>query len=505
MITRRALTLLYVLIAMIPIALTLILLVGGLGVRLADYQPIWVDELVYWHESATFDAVGFDGGYYTSGETPARASFTHFGAHGFGFAALMGGLARPFAWSYHTVPILNAFMLSAALALYLGVTRPRGVALWIAAAAIAAWYPLTLYLALTMQETFHHAVAAVLAAGFAILLRAEPSPRARHSVIVVEIVVLVIASLVRVTWSLAFFPLFLLAVPAAPDGYGQRRRWFSAFVIAFGIVAVSAGVYLWTTGVYSGGFLGVWTRELGRARFFGVSLIANNMLNNLALLVRGNPLEIVLRAQLIALGALSLISLVQAGRTHGRRGILPARDAALFAFLLGTVLILQSALYDVFDWRDYRVFAPLVFLGLLVLIARGRWRIAGLLLALNLLALPSYWGVFNNFHLPKYTFERTRIAAFGDATAAGIVYEADAPSAWCNTLLTSFYTPELLALPPGIGFASSDGIRNTDAPLRSRYLLLRDDDWTWAQRTTRMEWLTETAIGAIYLNLDADC
>ncbi len=85
------------------------------GAEFRNYTPRWSDEVYNWHPVATFRAVGFDGGYYTSNERPAAISFIHFYAHGRGHPILLGTLGRLLGWEYNSGPILNTVIVTLAI------------------------------------------------------------------------------------------------------------------------------------------------------------------------------------------------------------------------------------------------------------------------------------------------------------------------------------------------------------------------------------------------------
>ena len=78
-----------------------------LGADLHDYVPTNRDGIDYWHEILTFSEHGFSGGQYSVNDVPAKASFTHFGAHGPIVPMIYGTFAYMAGWEYYTMPILN--------------------------------------------------------------------------------------------------------------------------------------------------------------------------------------------------------------------------------------------------------------------------------------------------------------------------------------------------------------------------------------------------------------
>ena len=58
-------------VSVIPALVAGLMIASNPGAEILDYTPQWSDEVYNWHQVATFRAVGFDGGYYTSNERPA--------------------------------------------------------------------------------------------------------------------------------------------------------------------------------------------------------------------------------------------------------------------------------------------------------------------------------------------------------------------------------------------------------------------------------------------------
>ena len=78
---------------------------------------------------------------------------------------------------------------------------------------------------------------------------------------------------------------------------------------------------------------------------------------------------------------------------------------------------------------------------------------------------------------------------------------------WCNTVLTVEYPPELLALPPGIGFSTILGVQPEElgSRLRSQYVLVDQETYTRLSRHARLDYLGPTPIGNLYRNRDSGC
>ena len=85
--------------------------------------PVWSDELDYWRNLFTWDAVGFHTGYNGLLEEFARVGT--LGAHGFTAVMLYGWFVKLFGLGYHTIVLANAVWVSLGAAAYCGLMRPR--------------------------------------------------------------------------------------------------------------------------------------------------------------------------------------------------------------------------------------------------------------------------------------------------------------------------------------------------------------------------------------------
>jgi len=159
------------------------------------------------------------------------------------------------------------------------------------------------------------------------------------------------------------------------------------------------------------------------------------------------------------------------------------------------------ALYDVHDWRDFRVIAPHMLLALLVLIACGAldWfrRYATIGLIAGLFAIVQ----FDKFHQPRVEFEPSKVTAFGEQ-AAKVMRFVPGASAWDNTMLIDMHlmdSQQLMAMPPGIGLSTVNFWEQQAWPPRSKYVLLTRDQADMLGIPDFMHKVAETELGDIYM------
>ena len=211
-----------------------------LGQRLADFHPVETDAVMYWHQIKTFVAVGFSGGYYTVGEEPAAASFTHFYAWGPWYIALYGLIGKAVGWNLWSPMLFDAGAVTLALVGGLLLIRPNIGRLALMLIVLLTCWPLHLYLPIAMQEPFHYAVAIMLAGIFYRLLALEG--KVPHWLLGAALVVILGAALVRPTWALLLLPLATIIVEKRSHGCATGGSWVRQVVRYWPLLVAGAVV-----------------------------------------------------------------------------------------------------------------------------------------------------------------------------------------------------------------------------------------------------------------------
>ncbi len=459
-------------------------------------HPVWADEIVYWHEIASVRAVGLNSGYYTFEELPAPAAYTHFDTHGPVFPLLMAAITAPFPWHYTSMVWFNLAFMVLALSVFAALTRGRNPAA-IAAVIATAWV-LLLFLPYSMQEALHGAVAIAAAAVFYVQLNGRLDRRARLA----AALFFWIMSLIRLTWLVLLLPLLLLDA--------RTTRQLLSGVILVGVASMlSLLLYSAWSAPYPYGFLAALTSA--DSPLLAIRLLVENASVNIRRVRVGDPIELLVRYQVVVmLIALLIAALIRRGRLRQLRAWLPLSQTEIAFHLLnlGVLVCMQVIIYDVWDWRDTRVMAPHLLTSLLVLVLFNRYRLAGLLIVMNLILLPSFvssYGIFaanakESFGIGEVPRNQMadHITAFADSLSGLVVYDPNAASAWCNTLLASGLYPEMVGVPAGIGI-SVGWVFRPEKPPRSRYLLLSDPQAAFVEQAALVV-LAETSRGTLYLN-----
>ena len=192
----------------------------------------------------------------------------------------------------------------------------------------------------------------------------------------------------------------------------------------------------------------------------------------------------------------------------------------LVGFYTATIMF-----HETLGGHDYRVMAPHLLFSLLLLVMFKRYVLVLPIIAVSLFYLPA---MNHTYQWKEPNFNRIVHQQFVDWESImgnDIVFDPDAESAWCNTVVTSWFYVLDAAGHPGMVLAIDEGIGLSwafdwvfpgfDLPVpddykipesfQSRYLILTNADYeTWGQHLN-LQRLERAPEGAVYLNLDADC
>jgi hypothetical protein len=316
-----------------------------------------------------------------------------------------------------------------------------------------------------------------------------------------------------------------------PDGAGMGLRLSAAVVVACVVlvllqVEVPAGFLLTLAAFWKGRRLDRLGVVLGSVCLCAVLYFVHS---DVLIAVQLGPYFLVaLKAAL--LGALlwlnrDVVKNVLLGLAY-LLGLQDCRRPYMFAGLnLGLLLLAVVTLYDVLDWRDYRVVAPHLLLSLLVMATGPARRWAVRVALVNLLFAPLFAPQFETSHRIRVDAKRTAEVVID--LRPYLAYDPAADSPWANTLLV----PEVdlsnrVRVPAGVGVCwvvpFSGGGRLTlpaDSPYfvaiqhvgadwlalppKSRYVFAAPGTVSrW--RGCRLRLLKELRQGNLYLNVDEE-
>ncbi len=481
-----------------PVAIASLLLAVFCGGGLWDCAPVWHDEVWYYNEISVFRTAGWQGGYTVSHEWPAKVAAVRFGSHGPFFPALYGAITRFTGLPLAVIPLLNAGFLLLASAFWVACCRPTMRQAALAAFLMVTFWPLMLYVPTSMQEVLHLAIGIALAGLTVQLIR---RPRNRF-VLGAALILVVAASQLRVTWSLVIVPLLWVA-------YRPRtgRQWLLVLGTACLLIGGLFLESMLTTAPYPN-FVADLTARAKESPLAALGMVTVHALKGVVRYfgpTKDTLVQVGMRYQTLMIVGAAVYFLRHPPRVSCDRESAGATDTNTvcgFVLLnLACVVGFVMVLYDVFDWRDYRVVAPHLLLALLVLVGcdvqgwmRGYATVAVLLAAF---AIPQ----FVKFHRPRVEFAASTVAQFSQQVAGAIEYQPGG-SGWDNTLLIDIdplKSPLLAGLPGGIGVSVVNYWDRQAWPPQSKYVLLSKELAARLGIPPTMHKVAHTELGDVYV------
>jgi len=480
---------LYIVLVLLPILLTFIL-VGLQGLRLINFHPAEIDEIVYQQEIATFKDHGFQGGYFSIDELVSKAGFTPFGAHGPVYAVFYGSLGKIFGWQVSSAPFYNLAVISLALIAFLWLTRPDRKQTFFLILLLGLFWPFLYYIPSVMQESLHYALA-ILIAGF--LIRFSKDAHPPFGLKIFATAVLIFASTLRLTWVIAAFPIFIL--------FSAKRTRKSIVISIIAAVLFSlamASLYSWWVSAYQVGFLYQLMQQTTFPDFF--NLLARHLSENIGLYFRSREitkLEIFFHYQYLAVLVLYLIT------RRGKTGLAKSN-----LFILSVAFLLTLLFYDIYDLRDLRSLAPFLLAGVLSLAFfsyRGLFRILlSVYLPACLLSAGFFYQLYSESvasHLSTNDYPMEK--SFAD-TIENLQWKRGEPR-WCNSLLAGYpMYNEVRLLPPGIGL-NLMLTEPQEINVRSHYVFVAKDIYEINESLTSCKALVEDAERVFCVRVDDGC
>ncbi len=490
--------------AMLLLILTPAIVAMGLlyhfqGVGMSRLLPIWSDEILYWHQAQSFSVAGFNSGYYTVAGVTAPLGTPYY-TWGVFIPALYGGWAALFGWGLASIPMINLLVLTLSLVFLVIVTRPTSVQSLTLFALLATFSPFIIWSPSSLMAVLQLGLAVGLAVGFWVLLRSGAGTPRR--VLIALLLGIALASLVRVWWAMLYLPVLLLVLPS--------WRWWRVLLMGLVSAVLMLALAVLTYGMmapFPNWLSDVFASENSRT-------LLENIRNNLKHFRQGNILEITLRWQVLSVMAALAASfpLILWLALRAGRALRPLiAEFGVYAYMLLGGWAFVMIVYETFEWRDFRILAPLLLMVLVLLALRGRYWVVLGVVASMLWLMPEtliVYDLWSGWHTD--TEKHNAYFAWENELDKVLQYEPNAPSQWCNTLWHTMHylfvpTSTLLAVDAGIGLTSPLFLDDYAVPSRSRYLMLDDRTYEQIAPDVDVSLLRAVPDGGLYLNHAAMC
>jgi len=413
--------------------------------------PCWSDELAYWHEVLSFSQKGLDFGYYSMNEV--LPTFFSFGTHGFGAVTVYAMFGKIFGWKAYSLVIANTFFMSLAFLLLITLIKISNKSLLLICVFCLTYTPLILFSATSMTELLNFSV---LIMYFGLLQMYMKREGKKWPVILVLFCTAI--SCIRIIYIILFLPVLFKR--------NQKFKFDLKFLILFVLWIAYSGLLFVLNNHFVSPYPDSFLYELFSSNSIPdfvsnfVSHFAENTLN-LINPVSENIIQVLQRYFLLIF---ILICLVKSNIIQSKFKKIEIDYFSVFLILF-LFLLVNIAAYDVFDWRDYRVLAPVLFGSILYLILNEKSPVIVSSIVFNtigivfLLISPQ---VVESFQTGRYS------KPLGNPLLNRIEYTAHPISRFYNTLvIQQLNTNTVLNIPAGIGISYSDVLSDK---LRSRYI-----------------------------------
>ena len=500
---------LIILMAALPALMVTIIINTENKVPLTHFIPVSpTDQNEYWHQIATFNLAGFNGGYYTHLEQTAPIAQSRFGVHGPFYIVLISALSKITGWSYSTPIFLNMAFLALGFIVFATLSKLSNIQIVLAGLTLCLFPPVLMYLPTAMQESFQQMVGIIFAAIFGISLVYKGKLNFWKKVAAIAFTFLV--SLIRPSWGLLFFPLFALYFPK------NLKKQIIAFFISL--------IFLLVVVLLLGLFItpGNNTVSQAIAQFVpgfrsGLKFLFNTISDNLKIYFSiSNIPQMVFRLEymLILIFTLAFAIFFLRKKKEGSTAQIPLdvdlRLNIFFFLIISPIILWSFTLY--FIKNDVRFIAPYFLLIFFLLIINKRYFFVIPFVLINLLMLPASFSLTTYPIGNNFTYSNEKIIATKQIMDQSIHFDARQTNAWCNTILVpiTLYDYRISQIPAGIGISyvlNNNGVDKITFPIKSKYVLLTSQQSNELDHTAleQLEYLAKFPDSILYINKKAAC
>lgn len=434
-------------------------------------QPVWSDEISYWHEIFSFSKCGFKTGYYGMEEMLPKIGC--FGTHGFFQSLFYFPFAKIFGWGNNSIVIANLIFTIVCFSLLLFLIRPsmkQSIFLTI----LYIFYPSILFFAATsMTEILNYGLLSLFFVFFYKYYKTEDKKR-KNLFLILMLLIGTLCSFYRIIYVVLFLlPTLILC----------KFKFSKKFVILLPSWLIFSGAIYFINSLFTAPYpSGVLYNVMNSGSLkMSTHLILINVKENLIRLFdlkTGENIEVFQRILYLFLIVLYFSLIFFKAKTKKSKKdflTLSFRNKFDEFYLMQVILLLLPlcivvTIYDVYGYRDYRSLSPFLFASLLNLILFKRNLVLKVLTPvfilfffMNIVFLPSCFCVKEDARYnsdQKYNLKI--INEF-------VKYDVNENDPFKNTILTDNFNFYLWSnVEPGIGIEFG----SLNDHLRSKYLLL---------------------------------
>jgi len=436
------------------------------GGRLQNFMPSYSDEIDYFMEINTavkrglFDAhSGYSGNY--TGEY-AVAKFLNYGNHGIFVLIPYYLVGIVFGWNYFSPIIANSVILTASFFCFFFITKNIRKTL-VSMVFTLTFIPLILYFGTIMVEITFFAFSVILAALF---YNYKKNPSRKNEII--YIIVVSFACLMRITNLVFFIPVII-----------DNSKSIKSFIIyTFSAVGLSGLLFMISnlfTAVYPVGFLNLLINSVKSGNIIeSARIFAYHFVNTSLLFVNPFKEHIILVLMRYFMITFCLISLFEAFYTFDFKRFRCEKREKInkthlsFSLVTGSMILLTCLFYEVSDWKDFRVFAPILLF--VSLGAQLRYRKALLSTALSIAV--SFIFLLNIGLLKEHAVHYNNTSPVRDI-ARHVKYNPDGDR-WENTVIANAF---VLNYDPGINVLylrsyTVNNLKSDISKIKTKYIFL---------------------------------
>lgn len=310
--------------------------------------PTLNDEIGYWRELYCFSKAGFNYGS-SSFLISSQAQLGPFGTHGISPILVYGWFVLLFGWNDNSLIIANTLMLSVSILIFIVLNKPTVKKCFLIILCVASFTPLMIYLPSSMLEVPCYALLITFSAFFIKYVK-----KRKNRYFICMIIVTTALTITRACYAIVLFPAIIIFCENQ-----FNEKFFKSMFLYIAIFCIIYGLYSKTVAPFPYNF------NIGQPNENFIISTLNNFISNFKLYIdinNGSLLEITFRLSTLAL---ILFSIYISLRSENDK------DNYIYLYFGISLLLLVLSvmlLYNIYDWRDYRVIAPFTFICLFIIL-----------------------------------------------------------------------------------------------------------------------------------------